>query len=156
STMKSALALLLVGCTVVITPAGGQAIRVASASGAMLTNRASFDGRRLLLAGWDEPVASLWDVDSGRRIQLFTGHTDGVRAVALSPDGRQALTGAGGIAEGHPSTDNSVRLWDIDTGRELRRFDGITYPAWRASPVLEVAFGENGRDVMGAGSTRGL
>lgn len=45
----------------------------------------------------------------------FTGHIDGVFCLALSADGRTLLTGCG---------DNSLRLWDVDGGRELTRFDG--------------------------------
>ena len=39
------------------------------------------------------------------------GHSSEVRSVAFSPDGKRILTG---------STDNTSRLWDIATGKELR------------------------------------
>jgi WD40 repeat protein len=48
-------------------------------------------------------------------IQAFIGHTDRVKAVDYSPDGRSVLTGSG---------DSTVRLWDIQTGQEIQRFSG--------------------------------
>ena len=146
----------LAGGIVAFMPLSREVVSAASPSGPMLTNLASFDGRRLLLAvGTARGAASLWDVETGTRIQEFVGHTEDVHSVALSPDGRQVLTGGGHTAMVVPSTDNSVRLWDVASGRELRRFDGSTYPAW-AGPVFEVAFSENGREVLGVGGGRGL
>ncbi|MEM6942634.1 MAG: NACHT domain-containing protein, partial [Pseudomonadota bacterium] len=49
------------------------------------------------------------------RLVLDQGHADWVRSVAFAPDGRSALTG---------STDNTARLWDLETGREIRRLEG--------------------------------
>src|SRR5438128_2288007 len=48
-------------------------------------------------------------------IRTFTGHSDRVRAVAFSPDGRTALSA---------SDDHTLRLWDIATGKEVRTFTG--------------------------------
>ncbi len=48
-------------------------------------------------------------------IQEFIGHTDRVKAVDISPDGRYVLTGSG---------DSTVRLWDVETGEEIRQFAG--------------------------------
>jgi WD40 repeat protein/transcriptional regulator with XRE-family HTH domain len=63
-------------------------------------------------------------------LQIFTGHTDGLYAVAYSPDGKSVLTG---------STDETARLWDARTGAELRRFIGHT------AAVEAVAFSPDGR-----------
>jgi WD40 repeat protein len=154
-TMRALLVSVIVIGSVAVTPASRDAVTLRPGSGPMLTNGASFDGRRLLLAGGDLPVASLWDLETGLKIQEFSGHSEGVRSVALSTDGRQALTGSGTLAIVSPSRDNSVRLWDISSGRELRRFNRMTYPAW-AAPISEVAFTESGREVLGAGAgTRG-
>src|SRR5262245_56648155 len=54
--------------------------------------------------------------------RVFRGHTDGVIAVALSPDGKRALLGA--VCYG--PRDTVARLWDTATGREVRRLEGHT------------------------------
>jgi WD40 repeat protein len=45
----------------------------------------------------------------------LTGHTDGVRCVCVSGDGKRLLTS---------SYDQTLRLWDADTGKQLRVFKG--------------------------------
>ncbi len=53
--------------------------------------------------------------------RTFEGHTDQVKAVCLSADGRFALSGGGGWNE---QEDTTMRLWDVTTGRCLRIFKG--------------------------------
>ncbi|MHB8627515.1 MAG: nSTAND1 domain-containing NTPase [Aggregatilineales bacterium] len=48
-------------------------------------------------------------------IRQFVGHTDVLRSVAFSPDGRTILSSA---------NDKAVILWDAATGTEIRRFQG--------------------------------
>ena len=45
--------------------------------------------------------------------QIFIGHEQYVNAVAVSPDGKYALTGG---------FDHTARLWDIQTGQAIRQF----------------------------------
>ena len=54
----------------------------------------SHDGRGLLTGGDTDCWARLWDVASGQTVQQFKGHTGFLTSVALSPDGRFALTGS--------------------------------------------------------------
>jgi len=56
---------------------------------------------------------------AGEESEVFVplGHAGGVRAVAFSPDGKWALSG---------SEDQTLRLWDVATGREARTFTGHT------------------------------
>jgi WD40 repeat protein len=47
--------------------------------------------------------------------------------VHFLPDGRRAVSGAGDISA---AADNTVRLWDVETGQELQRFEGHTDKIW--------------------------
>jgi len=58
------------------------------------------------------------------------GHSSYVNSVAFSPDGKYALSG---------SNDNTLKLWDISSGREIRTFKG------HSSYVNSVAFSPDGK-----------
>jgi tRNA A-37 threonylcarbamoyl transferase component Bud32 len=75
----------------------------------------------------------VWDAATGKEVARLTGHTDAVRGLALSADGRHALTGG---------DDRTVRVWDA---REIRRISGH-----RAS-VAGVALSPDGRLALSAG-----
>jgi WD40 repeat protein len=75
----------------------------------------------------------LWDLSTGKLIRAFDGHETPVMAVAFSPDGRQIISGSGAPYFSKPigalkevATDNSVRVWDIATGKELQKYAGHT------------------------------
>jgi len=67
---------------------------------------------------------------------LQTGHTQEVTSVAFSPDGRQLATS---------SRDNTMKLWEVQTGALLRTLGG---PAWG---VTSVAFSPDGRLLASSG-----
>jgi WD40 repeat protein len=69
----------------------------------------------------------------------FKTNTDRVASVALSPDGRLALSGGG-------EQDPTVRLWDVETKSEVHRFSG------HSSVVLSVAFSPDGRRALSCDS----
>ena len=55
-----------------------------------------------------------------------------VLLIAVSPDGRSLASG---------SEDKTIHLWDLTTGKELRRLQGHTAPVW------SVAFAPDGRSL---------
>jgi WD40 repeat protein len=65
------------------------------------------------------------------------GHSQGVHSVAFSPDGRQILSG---------SHDQTIKLWNIDTGREIRTFSG------HISSIDSVTFSTDGRQILSGSS----
>lgn len=67
------------------------------------------------------------------RLFVQLGHASRVTSVAFSPDGRFALTG---------SWDNSARLWEVETGKEIRMFQG--HSSW----ISSVAFSPNERFIL--------
>ena len=66
-------------------------------------------------------------------VGTLEGHTDPVYAVAWSPDGKTIATA---------SFDNTVRLWDAATRKEIKKFEG------HSKLVLTVAFSPDGKHVL--------
>jgi RNA polymerase sigma factor (sigma-70 family) len=88
------------------------------------------DGK--LLASGDVLNAHLWDLATGRKLRTFPGFDGGkdfkrpdwrgglvgIHALAFSPDGKTLAVGEG---------DRRISLWDVATGRRLRRLEGAGY-----------------------------
>ncbi len=74
-----------------------------------------------LITGSADRTARLWDVATTKAIPVFRGHTDDVRSVAVSADGKKLIT---------LCTDQSLRLWDVETGKQLCRIVGFLDGNW--------------------------
>ncbi len=83
----------------------------------------------------------IYDAQTGKALNLFTGHTDVVSSIAFSPDGKILATGGG-------YDDETVRLWDVNTGTHKMTLTGHT--GW----VNGVAFSPDGKTLASAGGYR--
>jgi WD40 repeat protein/tRNA A-37 threonylcarbamoyl transferase component Bud32 len=96
------------------------------------------DGRQAVL-GLHEGLR-LWDVETDKEVRRFEGRPGWITCVALTRDGRRAVSGSHQIGGGGaPISDCTVRFWDVASGREVRRYDG------HANPVQSVALSPDGR-----------
>jgi WD40 repeat protein/tRNA A-37 threonylcarbamoyl transferase component Bud32 len=99
------------------------------------------DGKTLALAQFGSlPIWDLSGNEPKKRTLVTTGE---VHCVAFSPDGRRIL--AGGVRtnkEKKAGWEPDLRLWDVKTGKEIRRFEGH---AWS---VENVAFSPDGRRAL--------
>jgi WD40 repeat protein len=94
------------------------------------------DGKTMAIGNYDKS-AKLLETQTGRRLKVFEGHTNYVRAVAFSPDGKTLATG---------SWDGSVWLWDLATGEVQRTLDGPEFVyALHFSPKGRWLLAANGR-----------
>ncbi len=90
-----------------------------------------------ILAVHQEKSLVLYDGYSGAPIQTFVGHTELIEDATISNDGRLIASCA---------NDHTVRLWDVQTGKEAHRFSGET------SFLNGLEFSLNGRFVIGVGA----
>jgi hypothetical protein len=88
----------------------------------------SSDGKHLI-AGHLESAQTvrIWNVETGKEVQAFEGHAIGTRAVAVSRDGRFAVSG------GH---DRAIRLWELPV--EVHQHVPSTSNLQRAIPVESI------------------
>jgi WD40 repeat protein len=104
------------------------------------------NGKQVLTGSWDG-TARLWSVASGKEIRSFNGHPGEISSVAFSPNGQQVLIGIGTLygEVGGDTGDSTARLWDVASGREIRRFKG------HSDGVSSVAFSPNGKQIATGG-----
>jgi WD40 repeat protein len=103
------------------------------------------DGRRGLSGGRDT-ILRLWDLESSNLLREFRGHTEPIWSVAFAPDGRLAYSTSGGNERQQDGRDSAIRVWDIETGREVRRLEGHRGLVW------SVAVSPDGRRVLSGGN----
>jgi WD40 repeat protein len=79
---------------------------------------------------WLRPVTASLTRPGGPLLRTLEGHSSYVVAVAVTPDGRRAVSG---------SWDNTPKVWDLSTGQVLHTLEG------HSSSVMAVAVTPDGR-----------
>jgi len=116
------------------------------------------NGQRVLTSSTDTTVAQ-WDVKTGKERQdLVLRHPNDVVSLAVSPDGRLALTACTARTRSRPDPDSGkmiatpisslVHVWDIEKGTEL-----ATLPD-RNELISHVAFSREGQRAVTTSSDR--
>ena len=129
--------------------ATGQELSVLNGHQGVVTSLAFVPEGQLLASGSLDRTIHLWDATTGRSCRKLVGHEGQVTGVAFAPDGKTLASGdldfGVNEVEGRPYTiywPHTVRLWDVATGRELRRLP---------SGGHLVAFSPDGKFLAGAG-----
>jgi RNA polymerase sigma factor (sigma-70 family) len=100
------------------------------------------DGKTLAVGGVGKPGLRLLDVMTGKEVCRLNGHPHGVNAVAFSPDGKTvASTGL----------DETIRWWDQDTGKEIRKATWREARAYPLSTPDRLAFTPDGKTLVSTG-----
>ncbi len=83
------------------------------------------DGRLLLVASVGDQPVQVWDAGTGRELPPFAiprNEASRIFSLAFAPDGRTLATGG---------EDGVIRLWEVSSRQERRRFTGHTGWAYR-------------------------
>lgn len=97
---------------------GQQMLRLEGHEAPVWTAKFSRDGERILSGSLDKTVR-LWDAKTGGELMCLRGHHSSVLAVDFSPDSFRAVSGG----RDESKQDRHLRLWNLETGEELARFD---------------------------------
>jgi WD40 repeat protein len=79
----------------------------------------------------------VWDLEDCEELRALRGHTRGINAISVTPDGRHAVSA---------SHDTKLKVWDLESGEALATLEG------HADGVVAVAVTPDGRyAISGAG-----
>ena len=93
----------------------------------------TLDGQHVAAVNW-RAVTTLWNLQTGEKVQVFEGRSKRPITTVFSPDGNYILTGS--------ARDNAVRRWDLRAGR-LSVFGG-----GHSNTVNSIAVSGNSRYIV--------
>ncbi|ETO27896.1 G-protein beta WD-40 repeats containing protein [Reticulomyxa filosa] len=86
-----------------------------------------FGGNQYLCSGSEDSTVRVWDVKTGKQVQLFKGHSSDVFSVKFSPYHNSYRV----VNHCYPticssSNDKTIRFWDFKTAKEVQSLNGHT------------------------------
>lgn len=87
-----------------------------------------------VLSGGADGRLILWDAATGVRLKSVEAHRGGISGLAISPDGRTAITTSGKMIPGEEAepAEGGMAVWDLESGRRLRNIPGRAGFLWAA------------------------
>ena len=120
--------------------ASGRSVRKIAAPGFQISSISLSPDSRFLVSGVNDQVR-LWHMATGREVtQPTMKHDAGFVVATFSFDGRLLVSGCGH----ETNEDPSVRVWEVASGHEVRRFNG------HRAGVYAVAFFPDGHRIASA------
>ncbi|MBO3464418.1 WD40 domain-containing protein, partial [Aetokthonos hydrillicola] len=90
---------------------------------------------------WLHPLSPSLTPPGGRLLRTLTGHSDWVRALALTPDGKQVISA---------SNDHTLKVWDLADGKPVFTLTG------HSNSVTALALTPDGKQVISASNDNTL
>jgi len=90
---------------------------------------------------WLRPLYAALSPPGTGLVRTLEGHSAGVRGVAVTPDGKRAVSASG---------DKTLKVWDLESGRALRTLEG------HSAPVHGVAVTPDGKRAVSASGDKTL
>jgi len=103
-----------------------------------VTSFAVSDDKKYLFADAGDGKAKLSNIENGEVVSIVHGHNKSMTALAISPNNQTLITS---------SSDSMIILWDMKTGRQLQKIDGIAYSLIVDSTGKKLIIGKNNGEI---------